>query len=485
MERPFFSIIIPTHNRPQVVRMALYALKHQTFRDFEVILCDNTFTEADAKPVFQKYSDSRFKYIKPPKELVMRDNWEYALAYASGRYIGYTSDKIFFYQDALELIHKAILEQTYPDSVGWYQDMSRINEQYDCRSGGYVERKERIYQYKCMTSEDLIERKLSFALYGEELFQPPGPGSPNCGVIKREVIEGIKKKYGRFFLTTDPDFGPCFLVLTESNAHIEMEDNMVCNIFVNDSAGANGSTHYSCIHKYPAAVSWKYAAIPLYDVTCVNGVTAEYHYIMSLNNKYHGRNFNELNTLIAIGRHKEMYDPSDCPPPEIERLFQEALSQLSSEERKKYDEIVARYPVLEGKGPIKYTYENKRMMIDKLEDFSQAIYYRFPWIDNESVLELCKGKTVCCYGAGKYGNLVLEFLRQHGVEVAGFLVSELSDQAKTVRDIPVYDVENAPFHKEETLIILSLNVCFHKDVIRLLHAHGYYHIYDKINYLNL
>ncbi|MDO8543003.1 MAG: glycosyltransferase [Opitutaceae bacterium] len=35
------SVIIPTHDRPQLVGRALASVLQQTFRDFEVVLVDN------------------------------------------------------------------------------------------------------------------------------------------------------------------------------------------------------------------------------------------------------------------------------------------------------------------------------------------------------------------------------------------------------------------------------------------------------------
>lgn len=483
MKSPFFSIIIPAHNRSDIIEMSLLSLKKQTFSNFEVILSDNTFEYEDARKVFDKYSDERFRYIKPPKELCMIDNWEYPLCLATGKYIGYIEDKMFLYEDALSKIYDCIMNADFPDSVGWYIDICSMHAKENANEI-YVFRKERISGYNEFDSKELIDRKLGFYKYGDELFQTPGPGSVQCGVVRRDIIQKMISKFKRYFFLASPDFGTGFLTLLESSRHIEMQDNMTLCLTREDGNGMLCSVHYSKIKEFPN-VYWNYALVPGYDATNVNLVAGDYHYALSLYPKLKGIHCKKLNTLIAIGRHKEMYDFSDCPPPEKERIFQEALSRLSPDERNKYDEIVKRYPILEGKGPLKYTYENKRMTIDRIEDFRQAIYYRFHWIDNENVLELCKGKTVCCYGAGKYGKLVLGYLRKHGVEVAGFFVSDISNQPKTVQNVPVYDVGNAPFHKDEILIILSLNMRFHAEVTQLLHAHEYYHIYDKINYLDL
>lgn len=39
--KPFFSIVIPTYNRAEQLRRALNSIANQTYRDFEVIVCDD------------------------------------------------------------------------------------------------------------------------------------------------------------------------------------------------------------------------------------------------------------------------------------------------------------------------------------------------------------------------------------------------------------------------------------------------------------
>jgi glycosyltransferase involved in cell wall biosynthesis len=60
---PYFSIIVPTSNRPEVLINALMSIKAQTFNDFEVIVVDDgSSSEARAEyPLMWKELDPRFK----------------------------------------------------------------------------------------------------------------------------------------------------------------------------------------------------------------------------------------------------------------------------------------------------------------------------------------------------------------------------------------------------------------------------------------
>ncbi len=51
MNTPLFSVIIPTYNRVDKLRRALESLAAQSFRDFEVIVCDDGSTDGTAEMV--------------------------------------------------------------------------------------------------------------------------------------------------------------------------------------------------------------------------------------------------------------------------------------------------------------------------------------------------------------------------------------------------------------------------------------------------
>jgi GT2 family glycosyltransferase len=56
VQPPFFSIVIPTYNRAELLRQALESVFQQEFRDFEVIVVDDGSTE-DVSPIVEQYRD--------------------------------------------------------------------------------------------------------------------------------------------------------------------------------------------------------------------------------------------------------------------------------------------------------------------------------------------------------------------------------------------------------------------------------------------
>jgi hypothetical protein len=92
MQRPKFSILIPTRDRPELLRFALESAKRQTWEDFEVIVSDNSVAKP-ARAVFDEYADARFRYVRPPGQVSMADNWEFASLQARGEHVTVLIDK--------------------------------------------------------------------------------------------------------------------------------------------------------------------------------------------------------------------------------------------------------------------------------------------------------------------------------------------------------------------------------------------------------
>ncbi len=124
--KPFVSVVIPTRNRSHLLRHTVNSLKIQTFKDFEVIVCDNSDSEgedaAENKQLIENLADSRFHYIRPEKYLNMPDNWEFAYQTAKGEYIAYLPDRSVLYPSTLSHLHTAASSNAF-DIINWGEDI--------------------------------------------------------------------------------------------------------------------------------------------------------------------------------------------------------------------------------------------------------------------------------------------------------------------------------------------------------------------------
>lgn len=101
-----FSVIIPTYNRADRLRIALDSLVTQTYTDFEVIVCDDGSTDSTGE-VVEKYKDRlALSYIR-------EDNWggparprNNGIKAAQGEWICFLDSDDWWYPNKLEVVYK-------------------------------------------------------------------------------------------------------------------------------------------------------------------------------------------------------------------------------------------------------------------------------------------------------------------------------------------------------------------------------------------
>ncbi len=105
---PFFSIVIPTFNRKEVLLNNLLSLDNQTFRDFEVVVSDDGSNDGTYDLINSYSFNYDLKYI-------YSENWggpakprNLGLNSSNGKWICFLDSDDFWYCNKLEVLHKRI-----------------------------------------------------------------------------------------------------------------------------------------------------------------------------------------------------------------------------------------------------------------------------------------------------------------------------------------------------------------------------------------
>jgi glycosyltransferase involved in cell wall biosynthesis len=99
---PLVSIIIPTHNRPQMLREAVDSALAQTFRDFEIIIVLNGASADSAEMAHRFQGDARFKIVEM-EDSTLAASRNFGLGFAGGEWIAFLDDDDIWLPEKLAL----------------------------------------------------------------------------------------------------------------------------------------------------------------------------------------------------------------------------------------------------------------------------------------------------------------------------------------------------------------------------------------------
>lgn len=112
MNSPFFSIVIPTYNRADLIGLTLASVLAQDFAAFEVLVVDDGSKDNTAEVVAQ-YPDPRLHYL--PKQNAERGAARnYGLARAQGEYVLFLDSDDLLHPNHLGTLHQAIQAAPQP-----------------------------------------------------------------------------------------------------------------------------------------------------------------------------------------------------------------------------------------------------------------------------------------------------------------------------------------------------------------------------------
>lgn len=222
-QEPFFSVVIPTRNRPDLLGCALASVMEQTYGNFEVIVSDNStnqdFVNQNMKYVNKWSGDRRLKCLRPDSPMNMADHWEFATRHACGQYVAILTDRFVMRPSALDCLYQSI--KSYPenavDCVVWnvdsiYQSMSRTVISPVFTGTKNVKKASDVLQdWLKMTAWK------SNTLYSNML--PRGLNS----LYANSLATQIRELHGSLFMPISPDYTSGFLLLAYAKSVLEVD----------------------------------------------------------------------------------------------------------------------------------------------------------------------------------------------------------------------------------------------------------------------
>jgi glycosyltransferase involved in cell wall biosynthesis len=223
VSHPFFTVAVPTKDRPDRVGSTVRSVLEQSFEDFEIVVCDNS-DEADAgrtAATVEAFDDARVRYIRTSGDLSMPDNWERAIADARGEYVGILTDRSVFRRDALEVVH-AEIETTGAQLVTWFNDLYGKSP-----SGKEFKRRACTLKRYQHTSATILD----YFIHGNPKYSTKVIPKLMTSVCHRSVLEAIRSSaIGRCCPPVAPDFTSGFLMLAHCDWVLTLDEALYVSV---------------------------------------------------------------------------------------------------------------------------------------------------------------------------------------------------------------------------------------------------------------
>ncbi|MDY6896530.1 MAG: glycosyltransferase family 2 protein [Cyanobacteriota bacterium] len=105
--QPLVSIITPTYNRPDYLKLALISAIQQTYQNIEIIVYDNCSPE-NPESIVESFGDSRIRFFRNQSNLGMFPNTMNAFKKARGKYVASLLDDDLWEKDFLAKLVPAL-----------------------------------------------------------------------------------------------------------------------------------------------------------------------------------------------------------------------------------------------------------------------------------------------------------------------------------------------------------------------------------------
>lgn len=217
-KQPFFSIVIPTKNRPEYLKQSIQSVLWQDFDNYELIISDN-FNEAPTEKVLEEFkSHPKVRVFRTEEELNMIDHWEFATTKASGQYVILLADRKVLYNHSLKKLKKIITKNPDINVYSFGTTMYNEDEGVILDSVSFNE------GFELLTSKCLIDNFLGENLFMGKSLDRKFPKTLN-GCYRNDYAKSVRGKLGRYFNlegVTTPDFSSFFINvgLNETIGHL-------------------------------------------------------------------------------------------------------------------------------------------------------------------------------------------------------------------------------------------------------------------------
>lgn len=241
---PFFSILIPTFRRPDLICVAIESVLRQNYDDFEVLVSNNGACSKTRDSVALYLGDHRVNYIENDVVLSMVSHWDKITRLSNGRYVLILTDRCLLKQGALHYLWSYICSvKRKIEIISWPWDL-------------YLDKLDVLLPADSKSEQNVLEidsnhylKKLATTIEGVDYVMPRGMNSCVDASFLKELIA----RYDQVFRTIAPDVTFSFYCLMNSRSISYINNSLMVSRGVNVSTG--GRAYLTTIEEYLTSIN--------------------------------------------------------------------------------------------------------------------------------------------------------------------------------------------------------------------------------------
>jgi glycosyltransferase involved in cell wall biosynthesis len=236
---PLLSIVIPTKNRYEYLKVLIDKLLSYETQDFEVVVNDNSEDNSLFVDYVNSIQDERFKYKHVSKWLSVVENCDMAISLSSGKYVCMLGD-----DDGI-LISKAIELLRLMEKKG-YEAAVLTQMSYSWPDSSHVLWKNVSGKFVIHKFTNVVHEQDTQAELNKVLRQGAGFGLGNIprvyhAIVKKSVLDEMKKETGTYFPGPSPDMANAVGLTKYIKRHIYLDFPVIISGHSKKSTGGQGA----------------------------------------------------------------------------------------------------------------------------------------------------------------------------------------------------------------------------------------------------
>jgi glycosyltransferase involved in cell wall biosynthesis len=221
-----FSVLLPTRNRLQYLKLAVQSVLRQNYDDWEIIISDN-FSEEDIQGYVLSLKDPRIKYFRTSSFIPVTDNWNCALEKSTGDYVimlgdddalrdGYFDRVLGYIQNynSPDFIYSSAYLFVYPNVIPKNKNGTL---HFWANASFFVGKKDPFFLDENSALE-LVRQTLNFKVVFNYNFQ--------FSLVKKSFIAELIK-FGNFFQSPYPDYYATTAMFLKAKRVLAVPDPLV------------------------------------------------------------------------------------------------------------------------------------------------------------------------------------------------------------------------------------------------------------------